>query len=504
MMSGLTRNTPFALTDADIAGVRAAFRKAGFDEAGIAKAFGVKTIPAIKNVSPEAAIRGTAVETPLNTLARLFVIGLAVPSKTLEKALDGFPLSRLLAGGLLQEKAGKLYAAIKITPIDGMLIAFDRTWEDEKVEAPDHVMGPSDSARLLAGLVIRGEFESMLDVGAGCGYLTFLAAKNCARVVATDLNPRAAPFVELNARLNGIVNIEARTGDLFAPVQGERFDLIISNPPFIISPEDRLVYLNGGMKADAFCQKIAGEAPAYLKTGGYFQMLCNWVENTDRDWQERLQGWFAHTGCDAWVLRSSTTDPVTYAVNWMKHGHNDASSSEDPKRLEAWLEYYKSENVGAIGGGAVVMRKREGGDNWFRCFDGPEKITGPCGEDVLERMGSLDILAREARDEDALLKTVFRVSAKARLTQECSPTEAGWAQDRAFIQITQGFAYIEEIDTFFAELLVKCDGKRTLQASIGETVAALGLAPEDVPAETGEIVRQLVDEGFLIPADNYV
>ena len=492
------RNNPFALSEADILGVRNAFASAGFHEAGIAETFGVRSIPAIKDVSPEAALRSTFQATPLNTLARLFIMGLPVPPVSAATAFQGAALDRLIQGGLLRDKGGKLYAAVKITPIDGMLIAFDRTWEEDETEAPDHVMGPSDSARLLAGLVIRGEFGSMLDVGAGCGFLTFLAARNCKRVVATDLNPRAAAFVDLNARLNGIANIEARTGDLFAPVTGERFDLIISNPPFVISPEDRLVYLNGGMKADAFCQKIAGEAPAYLNEGGHFQMLCNWVENADREWQDRLQGWFRGTGCDTWVLRSSTTDPVSYARNWMKLGHTGAGS-DDAARLEAWLEYYREEKVSAIGGGAVVMRKRSGGDNWFRSFDGPPRLSGQCGEEVLERMRALDRMARALKDEAALMAARFRISPNARLTQECAPSESGWALQKATVQIIQGFAYLEEIDNLFGELLVSCDGKRTLREAIDRTANALGLDAADIPPETAEVVRQLVDEGFLIP-----
>jgi methylase of polypeptide subunit release factors len=492
------RNSPFALSQADITGVRNAFTAAGFHEAGIAETFGVKSIPAIKDVSPEAAHRRTSQATPLNTLARLFLMGLPVPPGSAATAFQGAALDRLILGGLLRIKDGKLYAAVKVTPIDGMLIAFDRTWEEDTAEASDHVMGPSDSARLLAGLVIRGEFGSILDVGAGCGFLTFLAARNGKRVVATDLNPRAAAFVDLNARLNGIENIESRTGDLFAPVKGERFDLIISNPPFVISPEDRLVYLNGGMKADAFCQKIAGEAPAYLNEGGHFQMLCNWVEHADGEWRERLRGWFRGTGCDTWVLRSSTTDPASYAMNWMKLGQT-GSGAGDASRLEAWLEYYREEKVSAIGGGAVVMRKRSGGGNWFRSFDGPPRLSGRCGEEVLDRMRALDRMARVLKDEEALMAARFRISPHARLTQECAPSEAGWALEKAAVHITQGFAYVEEVDAFFGELLVRCDGRRTLREAIDRTAAALGLEAADIPGETGEVVRQLVDEGFLLP-----
>ncbi|MDB5105713.1 MAG: methyltransferase protein [Fibrobacteres bacterium] len=498
MRTARSRIDPFAFSPAEIAGIRDAFRRAGFDEAGISGAFGVKNIPSIRDVPAETALRSTAAESPLNTLARMFIIGIPVAPEAAEKALGPMPLERLIAGGLLRDIGGRIYAEVKLTPIDGMLIAFDRSWEDEKVESPDHVMGPSDSARLLAGLVVRGDFESMLDVGAGCGYLTFLAARDSKRVVATDVNPRAATFLAFNAELNGMGKVDARTGDLFAPVAGERFDLVISNPPFMISPEDRLVYLNGGMKADAFCQKIAAEAPAYLKEGGCFQMLCNWVENAGKDWQERLRGWFEGTGCDTWVLRSSTTDPVSYAMNWMKLGHSDASSG-DAARLEAWLEYYRAEKVAAIGAGAVVMRKRPGGDNWFRSFDGPGKISGPCGGQVLERIQALDYMARRVKDDAALMETVFRVSPHARLTQECGPSEQGWAQTRAYVQITQGFAYAEEVDTYFAELLVSCNGSRPLREAIARTAAAVGLETADIPSETAEVVRQLVDEGFLLP-----
>ena len=76
-------------------------------------------------------------------------------------------------------------------------------------------------------------------IGPGCGIQALLAAKHSERVVATDVNPRALAFAAFNAALNGIDKIEFRLGDGFAPVEGESFDLIVSNPPYVISPMPR-------------------------------------------------------------------------------------------------------------------------------------------------------------------------------------------------------------------------------------------------------------------------
>jgi methylase of polypeptide subunit release factors len=73
----------------------------------------------------------------------------------------------------------------------------------------------------------------VLDLGTGSGIGAIFAARHAARVVATDINPEAVRCVRLNAIAHHLENkIETRTGDLFAPVGDETFDLILFNPPF--------------------------------------------------------------------------------------------------------------------------------------------------------------------------------------------------------------------------------------------------------------------------------
>jgi release factor glutamine methyltransferase len=74
----------------------------------------------------------------------------------------------------------------------------------------------------------------VLDIGTGSGVCAVFAARHARRVVAVDINPAAVRCANINARLNDLEHrIEVRHGDLFAPVAGERFDLIVFNPPFL-------------------------------------------------------------------------------------------------------------------------------------------------------------------------------------------------------------------------------------------------------------------------------
>src|SRR5260370_9391507 len=110
----------------------------------------------------------------------------------------------------------------------------------------NHVTGLNGPAGLLAGLAVRRPCAKMLDLGTGNGIQGLLAARHCEHVISTDINPRAIAFTEFNAALNGITNLETRLGNLYEPVRRERFGLILSNPPYVISPESSLVYRDSG------------------------------------------------------------------------------------------------------------------------------------------------------------------------------------------------------------------------------------------------------------------
>ena len=79
--------------------------------------------------------------------------------------------------------------------------------------------------------------ERALDVGTGNGIQAVLASRHAGAVVATDVSERALAFAEFNCDLNDADNVELRLGSFLEPAAGERFGLVVSNPPFAISPD---------------------------------------------------------------------------------------------------------------------------------------------------------------------------------------------------------------------------------------------------------------------------
>jgi release factor glutamine methyltransferase len=131
------------------------------------------------------------------------------------------------------------------------------------------------ASQLDANLV--GCEDDVLDMGTGSGVAAVFAAQYARRVVAVDINPAAVRCAGINALINGVEQrIEVRHGDLFLPVRGEKFDLILFNPPFVrgAPTDDRDRAWRSSNVAEEFAQglrvhlKPDGSALVLLSTFG--------------------------------------------------------------------------------------------------------------------------------------------------------------------------------------------------------------------------------------------
>lgn len=162
-------------------------------------------------------------------------------------AAAALPLEDALADGWLRREGDEVHACVDVRPYGGpagedWFIVSDLGCavggaggigsREEGV-----VLGVGGASTTLAAITVRTPVGSALDLGAGSGIQALHASQHATRVTATDVNPRALDFTRLTLALSGAPEAELLTGSLFEPVGAATYDLIVSNPPFVISPE---------------------------------------------------------------------------------------------------------------------------------------------------------------------------------------------------------------------------------------------------------------------------
>lgn len=477
--------------------LRNALLENGFTEKDIVSQLGISEVCAIRAEDLSLLQYRTRDTSPLSTLIRLFLIGTPCPLTAVQQALASVPADALARAGILRIDGDWVDAAVKLLPFRNLLIAFDRRRMLETPDAASYVMGIGQSTITLMNMTVRERCGDALDLGCGCGTHALIAAGHCDRVTALDINPRAVALARFNARLNGLHHVDCLQGDLFQPVEGRRFDLIVTNPPFVISPESRYIYRDGGLPGDALCRRIVEQAPKFLNDGGICQMLCNSAEPSDRDWRDRLASWFANIGCDVWVLRSETRDVATYASTWLRNTEKQ-DRPHLSERFDEWMAYYDRQGIETIGAGLIMFRKREAGSHWFSAEDAPDKMLGDVGGHVPLGFSLRDFLHNTPADRE-LLNTRLRYSPDVRLERISAPADDGWSDQSFRLFMARGLAYSGTIDAAMANVVVRCNGTRTLNDLLSETAAALEQPVEAIAKGFCDIIRILVRNGVLLP-----
>lgn len=359
---------------------------------------------------------------------------------------------------------------------------------------PDHVLGISPASTTLAQLTIRTPAARALDLGTGCGVQTLHLATHCADVVATDLNPRALKLARVTTGLSGVA-ADLRLGDLYAPVAGEGFDLIVSNPPFVMTPPadgERLTYREGNLPGDELVRRVVVDGARRLNPGGTMQVLCNWAI-TDEPWEERLAGWLRPTGCDALVLQRERLDPYEYVEVWLSDAGLDGADDYD-RRYRDWLDYLEATGIVGVGMGWISVRNAGRVEPSLRLEDWPFGVHQPLGEALAAQQRGVDAL--RSADDAALLATRWRV--EPGLVQETMGRPGAADPEHIVLRQSYGLGRALQAHTALAAFVGACDGELSASEIIGaiahiEDVDAAELTSELLPRLT-----ELIADGYFV------
>jgi SAM-dependent methyltransferase len=497
---GATDPGPLALDRPDhVRRVRDVLDRAGFVERRLMERLGARESLDLSfgPLDRPRVLRLTRQGDPLATLIRLFLAGAPVPLDDFRRAVEPMDPAGWAELGLVEAEGDVVRRRVGLRPSEGLIVAHDFALPDGSNRS-DHVLGVTRSTTTFAQAAMRLSVERTLDLGTGGGYLAFLAAGHSRHVLGTDLNARAIAMARFNTQLNRVDNVDLAEGDLFVPAGERRFDLILSNPPFVVSPEGGVLFRDSGLVGDEICERIIRGAPAHLAEGGFAQVLCNWVRIAGQDWAERLTGWFEDSGCDVWIIQTISMDPAEYAQHWL--GQVDLSSKDQfTERFDRWMAYYDRQGIEAIDFGLINLRRRTAGRNWI-LFDTDRRLNHPNGKGISVGFAARDLIAG-IEDVPTWLSLRLRCQPELRLSQRLEPAESGWTVAGADCVLGDGLRFEGEVDPVVFHLLTLCRGREPLSVVLPQVAARVGKDPEAFLPDGLRTARNLVEQGFLWPID---
>ncbi|MBE7325442.1 class I SAM-dependent methyltransferase [Nocardioides sp. Y6] len=490
------------LADAHLPGqLRSALERASFTYATVADLLGPRAHEALGRNETTPGERVTRGGSPLETLTRLFTLQRPVTRAHADTALPGL-VDRLVEAGVLEGSAGELRAAVDVRPYasddgDGSDASAD-LWVLSDLTpgmdgrphrvGGDYVLGVSPASTSLAQLTMRTPVARALDLGTGCGVQALHLATHADAVVATDVNARALTMARFTMALNGIDTVDVRDGSFFEPVAGEKFDLIATNPPFVISPAtgERLVYRDSGLPGDQVVEHVVRRGVDHLSEGGWLQVLANWAVAEGTPWDERLAAWLPD-GTSAFVVQREVLDPAAYVELWLKdaglHGGPDYT-----ERYDTWLGWMEAQGIEGIGFGWINVRR---GGEARELLDWPYDVEQPIAPAIEEWEASHDALA--GVDDLSAERLVVRSDVR----QETQGAPGAEDPETIVLRQQRGMRRARQVDTLEAAMVGACDGDLEVGQILDAVASLLGQDPEGVRTQVLPAVREMVAEGFL-------
>ncbi|GAA3382460.1 DUF7782 domain-containing protein [Cryptosporangium minutisporangium] len=493
------------LSPDQIEGLRTALRDANFTPRGVADRLGETASSALGRgelLAVRHQLRERGGDDPLGTLIDLFPTGGTVAEKAADAAFGAFGLAGAISTGLVEKVADGVRAAIDLSPYgddDGNWWVLSDLGSDVRPGPvrTDHVLGIGGASVTLAQSTVRPSVGSALDLGTGCGVQALHLSRHVDAVTVTDLSERAVRFAVTNAALNGFT-WEAVRGDLAAPVAGRRFDLVVSNPPFVVGPSrsgrDRMVYRDSGRVGDGICSELVAALPGLLAPGGYGQLLANWLHIESEPWEERVGGWLTATGLDAHAVQREALDPAGYVALWLRDA-GELVGADAERRTAEWLDWFTENRVEAVGFGLISVHEAGSDQPVVRVEEAMQEhdtVLGPEVEAWFERVAFV-------RGAD-LLRSRLVAAPSLRLRQTASRGAEGWEVDRQVLALESGWRWSQEVDPVTVALVGGCDGSVTLADQLSVLAAAYDAEPVALATVAIPLVGRLVERGMLVPA----
>lgn len=484
-MSGPSRQPDLDAVDDDIVRqLGAALKRAAFDEEFFAnsEAIAPQLLEAVRRPMVLWSLREQP--SPTATLARLFAYDDHVSAQELGDALEPALVEALTQANLLRATDDGIASNMRLIPFYGLLVASD------PLHLPDPVMGPGDTTAELARAMPSEDLGSVLDVGCGAGSLALLAAsRGAAEVVGVDVDPRAIQWSRLNATLNDL-SIELHEGDLATPVKDRRFDLVISQPPFVAKPEaiDHAKYLHGGPMGDEIALRLFEQLPSMMNDSGHALVLFDSPVRDDSALWERVAAAHESQDIQALLFTAPGNSPNIQSIGYAA-GHYPQLGPDYAACAVQYREHFKARAIEQCEHVLATIRRVPGEPPMSVVIEQP-RLSGLGAAAIAETWKAVGLASQP--DEDLLLCIVGLPEGTWLVHEE------GDGEQRLKIRLPAGRGDEEELSDAAALLVDLLRQPVALNTVVQQYASACGATTHEVRESVLDFVRQSLISGRLV------
>jgi SAM-dependent methyltransferase len=403
------------MPEAQVVALGATLRAIGLDERFVAKIARVGERLDDPLRAPMRTWHARRLPEPAAVAARLFLLHDPVTQSEAERTLGD--LGPLRAGGLLEGAGDSVTSRAHLALAGGLLIFGDRAASGEAVPPLNAV-----TAVLARAALPRTPVDCVLDLGCGAGALALALARAARRVIATDVNSRALSWARFNARLNTTPGIDFRLGHLFEPVQDQRFDLVVSQPPFVArrAGTDACAFAHGGDRGDELALQAVAGAASRLSPGGRALVLADWPMLDGDPLDQRVRAALGDARVDALVLQSPGKNLDEYCTSIAAAEHPSLDDAF-ARAACAQRDHFERLGVRGVAQGLVVLQAS--GARRSSLVSVRHGNDAPVASASVDRIVAAHALASGA--EEALLGARLRMPSGTRLVEQPGAHGAG-------------------------------------------------------------------------------
>jgi carbamoyltransferase len=300
---------------------------------------------------------------PAAAALRLFYLEGEESLRALRALLPSAEQGALAGAGVLAVRGARTRARMRVDAYRSLLLFADRRFRDPDwrglgLPRGDMVYPPGSDSGMLADAVPERDGEHVLDLCTGSGIQALAVAARAADVVAVDIGQRAAALASVNAAFNGVRNVAVRRGDLYAPVRGQRFDLVLANPPFVPGPQRGPAYHSGGPRGDRVLRRVVQGLGPHLRSGGRAFIVSHVALRRGESVADAVTPWVR--GFDGRVLAIvlETGTPIDLAAAQALFALDDgfAAYAGEMRKWVAYLQRHRIERIAAL----IIAAERTG------------------------------------------------------------------------------------------------------------------------------------------------